>query len=58
MLFLADAVIHGGQFNSFNFIALVAPLRNWLSSAKSFKGLKVFNFNLEYETLFELMPAT
>ena len=36
-------------------LTLVAPLRNWLRSAKSSKRLKVFNFNLEYETFFELM---
>ena len=56
MLFLADTVIHGGQFNSFNLLlTLVAPMRNWLSSIKSSKRLKVFNFNLENETFFELM---
>ena len=54
MLFLADTVIHGGQFNSFNLLlTLVAPMRNWLSSIKSSKRLKVFN--LENETFFELM---
>ena len=36
-------------------LTLVAPLRNWLSSTKSSKGLKVLNFNLEYETFFKLM---
>ena len=35
-------------------MALVAPLRNWLNSPKSPKRLKVFNFNLEYETFCEL----
>ena len=35
-------------------MALVASLRNWLNSPKSPKRLKVFNFNLEYETFCEL----
>ena len=57
MLFLADAVIHGGQFNSFNFIAdfgCSTENLNWLSSAKSSKKLKVFHFNVEYETFLSL----
>ena len=36
-------------------LTLVALLRNWLNSSKSFKRLNVFNFNLEYETFFDLM---
>ena len=36
-------------------LTLVAPLRNWLTSAKSSKRLKVFNFSLEHKTFFELM---
>ena len=37
-------------------LTLVAPLRNWLNSTKSLKRLRVFNFNLEYETFCHLMP--
>ena len=36
-------------------LTLVAPLRNWLSSTKSSKRLKVFNISSEYEMFFELM---
>ena len=52
MLFLTDAVIHGGPFNSSNFIAdfgcsteKLAEFHNELQETK-----KVFNFSLEYET--------
>ena len=35
-------------------LILVGPLRNLLNSTKSSRRLKVFNFNLEYETFCEL----
>ena len=36
-------------------LTLVALLRNWLNSSKSFKRLNVFNFSLEYETFFLIL---
>ena len=56
MLFLADAVIHGGQFNSFNFIAdfgcsteKLAEFRKELQETKS--QFRVWNIFWAYATL-------
>ena len=55
MLFLADAVIHGGQFNSFNFIAdfgcsteKLAEFRKELQETKS--QFRVWNIFWAYAT--------
>ena len=51
MLFLTDAVIHGGPFNSSNFIADFGCSTEKLAEFHNeSKRLKVFNFSLEYET--------
>ena len=56
MLFLADAVIHGGQFNSSNFTADFGCSSEKLAEFhKVLQETKVFNFNLEYETFCKLM---
>ena len=55
MLFLADAVIHGGQFNSSSFIdGFGCPTEKLAEFPKEPQETKVFNFNLEYETFCEL----
>ena len=48
MVLLADVVIHGGQFNSSNFIANFGCSTEKLTEFyKELQETKVFNFNLE-----------
>ena len=55
MLFLAYAVIHGGQFNSSNFIVDIGCSTEKLAEfQKELHETKVFNFNLEYMSTYKM----